>query len=168
MRTWQVVALTLVLGMVSSGCAGFHLERPRVTISDLSVREATFFEQVFDVQLRVQNPNDAELAINGLAFDIELNDVTFASGLSNERMTVPRFGSAVIKAEAVSGITGILKQIMEMQKSSFPGIRYRITGKVYLGTLPYRISFEEKGELKLPIGTETGTGKETGGGKGQP
>jgi LEA14-like dessication related protein len=151
----------LLVSALLGGCAGFGMERPRVTLSDITVKEVRILEQVFEVKLRVMNPNDTELTISGLAFDVELNDAPFASGASGERVTVPRFGSAVITAEAVSGITGIVRQLAKLAEGGLTSISYRITGTVYLGSWLQRLTFEEKGEVKLPVDTEPrpGSGK---------
>jgi len=147
-----------VLCLLLGGCVGFGLERPRVTLSDIEVKDARALEQVFEVKLRIQNPNDTELTISGLAFDVELNDVQFASGVSGERVVVPRFGSAVMTAEAVSGIADILRQIGKLAEGGLTSVSYRIKGKIYLGSWLQRLAFEEKGEIKLPSWAEPGTG----------
>jgi LEA14-like dessication related protein len=147
-----------VLCLLLGGCVGFGMERPRVTLSDIAVKDVRALEQVFEVKLRIQNPNDTELTISGLAFDVELNDAPFASGVSGERVVVPRFGSAVVTAEAVSDITGILRQITKLAESGLTSVSYRIAGKVYLGSWLQRLTFEEKGEVKLPLATEPGGG----------
>ena len=152
---WKGLAL---LCLLLGGCAGLGMEQPRVTLSDIELKDARALEQDFEVKLRIQNPNDTELNISGLAFDVELNDAQFASGVSGERVVVPRFGSAVITAEAVSGIAGILRQIGKLAEGGLTSVSYRIVGKLYLGAWPQRLSFEEKGEIKLPIAAEPGAG----------
>jgi LEA14-like dessication related protein len=148
----------LLVATLLGGCAGFGSERLRVTLFDITLKDARVLEQVFEVKLRVMNPNDTELTISGLAFDVDLNDAPFASGVSGERVIVPRFGSALITAEAVSGITGIVRQLAKLAEGGLTSISYRITGKVYLGSWLQRLTFEEKGEVKVPTATDTGTG----------
>jgi len=148
----------LLVAVLLGGCVGFGMERPRVTLSDIAVKDARVLEQVFEVKLRIMNPNDTELPISGLAFDVELNDAPFASGVSGEQVIVPRFGSAVITAEAVSGIAGIVRQLAKLAEGGLTSISYRITGKVYLGSWLQRLTFDERGEIKLPAGTEPSPG----------
>jgi LEA14-like dessication related protein len=150
----------LLVAALLGGCVGYGMEQPRVTLSDITVKDARFLEQVFEVKLRVMNPNDTELTISGLAFDVELNDAHFASGVSGERVTVPRFGSAVITAEAVSGIAGIVRQLAKLAEGRLTSISYRISGKVYLGSWLQQLPFAGKGEIKLPGGTEPESGSE--------
>ena len=77
------VALSLclvILGFSLSCCTWMQssMERPRINIANIVPREIKLFEQVFDLELRIQNPNDTPLAVNGLAFELELNDKRFA------------------------------------------------------------------------------------------
>jgi LEA14-like dessication related protein len=150
----------LLVAAVLGGCVGFGMERPRVTLSDIAVKDARLLEQVFEVKLRIMNPNDTELTISGLAVDVELNDAHFASGVSGERVTVPRFGSAVVRAEAVSGIAGIVRQLAKLAEGGLTSITYSVTGKVYLGSWLQQLPFSGKGEIKLPVGTEPRSGSE--------
>jgi hypothetical protein len=64
------------------------MERPRINIANIVPREIKLFEQVFDLELRIQNPNDTPLAVNGLAFELELNDKRFATGVSNQSLVI--------------------------------------------------------------------------------
>ena len=77
--------LTPFLGF--TGCSGLFqtLERPRINIANITAQDVKLFEQVFDLELRVQNPNDLSLEINGLAFELEVNGKRFATGVSSRR-----------------------------------------------------------------------------------
>ncbi len=50
----------------------------------------------FNVKLRVQNPNDSTINFDGVSLDLELNGKPFASGVSDQRGTVPRFGETIV------------------------------------------------------------------------
>src|SRR4030067_1959404 len=103
----------LILGSSLTGCGGLFrtMERPRINIANITPKEIKLFEQVFDFELRVQNPNESALSINGLAFELEINDRRFATGVSNENVTVDRFSSFVIHVQAVTRFWGILQQL---------------------------------------------------------
>ena len=50
-------------GSVRDGPA--EIEPPKISIANIAPKDFTIFEQRFDVQLRIQNPNEKELGING-------------------------------------------------------------------------------------------------------
>lgn len=140
--------LLLVL-LVLGGCAGLMLQPPSVTLAHMEVTEVGLFEQRFAFKLRVVNPNNAEIAITGLSFEIELNNEPFAKGVSSKPVKVPRLGEALLDVTAVTGFTGVLRQITEVFRGSRDAMSYRIKGRLITdshGTF----NFDERGKLDLP------------------
>lgn len=132
-----------------SGCAGLPrgMEAPAVTIADFGVGgNSSFFEQQFNLKLRVQNPNNEDLKIDGIAFTLDVNDAPFASGVGNQGVTVARFGSAFVPVEAYSSLGGMLKQIGGYLQGEKRALRYRIKGSLSLGG-GLRIPFDRSGEF---------------------
>jgi LEA14-like dessication related protein len=99
--------------------------------------------------MKVRNPNDVELPVNGLDVDIEIADEPFAHGVSAREFVVPAMGEAefdmVVTANAA---TALLKLASAGGKAE--DIGYRLKGKLStkLGLLR-TIPFEETG--KLPV-----------------
>ena len=139
--------LLLVAGLLA-GCAALPsgFETPTITISSLDFANAGLFEQQLNLKLRIQNPNPDELRIDGIAFDLEVNDQSFAKGVGNQAVTVPRFGSGFMLVEAVSSLGGLIKQFGTLVQNDKPGFRYRIKGRLSVagGT---SIPFERRGEF---------------------
>jgi LEA14-like dessication related protein len=151
---WVACALCLLTAFSGfAGCSGLFqtLERPRVNIANITAQEVKLFEQVFDLELRVQNPNDLSLEINGLAFDLEVNGKRFATGVSDQNVTVNRFSSAVIHVEAITTLWGFLRQIAEYQQTRTPRVTYRLKGSIYSGSPSVKLPFDDSGEFNVPI-----------------
>jgi LEA14-like dessication related protein len=151
--TPRAAALVLTaLALLAGGCATLSgINPPRVNVSNVTPQDMTLFEQRFLVQLRVQNPNDMDLELKAMTFDLDLNGKSFATGLSNKAVTIPRFGSNVVDVEVISGLTSFLRQLKSFTGGTAPRFAYRLRGKLYLEkpvstTLP----FDEAGELELP------------------
>lgn len=145
-RSLAVVLITLL-----SACAGLAglSQKPEVSVAGLNLVQVGVFEQRFALKLRVQNPNDVELRINGLSFEIELNGQSFLTGVSDRGVTIPRFGEAVLEVSATSTLGSALKQLRELQKGGRDRVDYRIAGRLNLsgiGTVP----FERRGDLQMP------------------
>ena len=136
-----------------AGCSGLFqtLERPRINIANITAQEVKLFEQVFDLELRIQNPNDLSLEINGLAFELEVNGKRFATGVSNQNVTVDRFSSAVIHVEAITTLWGFLRQIAEYQQTRTPHVTYRLKGSISSGSPNIKLPFDDGGEFTVPI-----------------
>jgi LEA14-like dessication related protein len=133
-----------------NGCASLQgLEPPSVSIADISLQDATLLEQRYRLQLRIQNPNPLELPIDGLFYELEINDQPFAKGLSNQKVTVQRYSSALIDVEGSSNLMDILRQLAGMQRGDRKLVRYHLKGKLGLGD-DSRMPFENQGEIDLP------------------
>ena len=154
-RAWWITAPVVVL-IASCSTMPKDFEAPRVSITDLTPKEMAIFEQKFDVKLRIQNPNDVDLSVNGMRFDIELNDREFANGMTGERLTVPRFGSQTVDVEVFTTLASFLRQVQDLNTSGGQKVRYRLKGTAFVdspGT--FKAPFDEKGEIELNLGAIT-------------
>ena len=154
-RPWWITAPAVVL-IASCSTMPKDFEAPRVNISDLTPKEMAIFEQRFDVKLRIQNPNDVDLSVNGMRFDIELNEREFANGMTGERLTIPRFGSQTVDVEVFTTLASFLRQVQDLNASGGQKVRYRLKGTAFVdspGT--FKAPFDEKGEIDLNLGPIT-------------
>jgi LEA14-like dessication related protein len=128
------------------------IDPPKISIANIEPKDVAVFEQVFDVRLRIQNPNDQELGINGLKFDIELNEKEFGNGMSGQQVTVPRFGSEMVNVEVITSLGSFLRQFQELNKSGVGKVRYRLKGTAYVvSPSSFKLPFDEKGEVDLGL-----------------
>jgi LEA14-like dessication related protein len=149
---WWNMALLVALAAACSTLPP-EFEAPRVHIADMTPKEMAIFEQRFDVKLRIQNPNNTDLSINGLKFDIELNEREFANGMSGQRVIVPRFGSEVVDVEVFTTLGSFLRQIQRLNSGGPQTVRYRLKGSAFVdspGT--FKAPFDESGEIDLKLG----------------
>jgi LEA14-like dessication related protein len=72
--------IALVLSTLALA-ACFNAQAPKVSVADVDVKSLGLFEQRFDISLRVGNPNDFDLAIEALDFDLEVNGPPSPRGL---------------------------------------------------------------------------------------
>jgi len=153
MKRSSFLSCLLALAFLLANCAAFqqNMERPRINIANVMPREIKLFEQMFDLELRIQNPNDTPLEVNGLAFELELNDKRFATGVSNQSLVIDRLSSDVIHVEAITTLVGFLRQVAEYQQTQNPRLTYRIKGSIYSGSAGTKLHFDDSGEIKIPI-----------------
>ena len=148
-----VLILFLGIAVLVAGCtqlAGIK-QSPDITLADIELEKLGFLEQRFLVKLRIRNPNDVALHINGMTFDVELNGTSFAKGLSDKAVTVPRMGETVIEVKATSTLGMVWKQLSQLQKSGHDKVDYRLFGRLFLRGLSSSIPFEQKGDVSLPF-----------------
>ena len=151
-KTWFV---TIAVSFLITACATVDdIAPPKVNLVNIVPVGSGPFEQRFRVDLRVSNPNDIDIPLSGLSFDIDVNDSYFATGLSNQEVLVPRLGSAVVSAEATASSIDLFRHILGVVQVG--AVEYRIKGTALVAGLGTRtIPFERDGKLNLipdPVG----------------
>jgi LEA14-like dessication related protein len=143
-RGWVVRAAgVLLLG----GCAvGRAIEPPSITISSLRLEDRTLLEQRFLAALRIQNPNPVDLAIEGIAYDLEVNGQPFAKGVGKGPVVIPAFGQGIFETEAITTLMGFIRQFRELERARRALFAYRLTGKVKLRDHSFPLPFEVRGD----------------------
>lgn len=159
-RRKLLISICLVIQLaVFSGCAGLgkRLETPKVNLVDIQVLEVKAFESVFQIEIRVLNPNDVPLEIKGITCDLEVNNSTLASGVSDTKTTIPAYGTSTIPMKVYSSVVDILRGMLGLQDAE--KLHYRLQGKLRVEggfMVPSVIPFESKGEFSFKGFPETG------------
>ncbi len=145
----RVLLLVLLIGL--SGCAGLGYREGdvKVTIASLQPLASTLMEQRYLVKLRLQNRSANVLSVQGMSFDVELNGKEFASGVSNQAVSVGAFDEAVIEAKLTSTIFGFLRQIQSLEGLKSKPFQYQISGRLHLQGAIFSVPFNESGEIDL-------------------
>ena len=119
---------------------------PDVQLVNIIPLSATLFEQEMRVDLRIINPNDFDLPISGLTFDLRINGDRVARGNSPDGATVPRLGDAVIEVLTRTSSIAMVRQLLNPPRTG--NWEYEISGDVLLkGFSRTRVPFEHKGEM---------------------
>ena len=149
MKRNLLIASILVSFLILGGCAAVSEKPPTVTLADIGIIEAGLLEQRFSCKLRVMNPNDVDIPLTGLNFEVEVNGQPFARGVSNKPVTVPRLGEEILEVTAVSTLANFLRQITEWKSGENPALTYRVKGSLAAGSLGW-LPFDESGKLEVP------------------
>jgi LEA14-like dessication related protein len=143
-----LLAALAVLGLAVAGCVGLgqQIEPPEVFVVGLEPQQGGNFEQRFRIDLRVQNPNDFELEIDGLDFELDLNGVRLTRGLSNQAVTIPRLGEAIVPVSATTTVFDLVRQVVNA--ASLEGMEYEVRGRLFLSNPPQGpVEFHRSGRM---------------------
>ena len=77
----RLLMVFLAMGLVACSALPFNAIPPTVSVADVDIKSIGLFEQHFDVGVRLSNPNDFDLKIEALEFELALNGRAFAKGL---------------------------------------------------------------------------------------
>ncbi len=158
-RASRIVRLLLLVALLVGlgGCAGMFGHDPlRVNVAGIEPLEGQGMEMRFNLKLRVQNPSESAVDYNGISVELELNGKPFASGVSAEAGSVPRFGETVVTVPLTVPAFAAVRQAFAFADSAQTGrfpyvLRGRLAGGITGGT-----HFIDQGTLSLPMGDVSG------------
>ncbi|MDO9313505.1 MAG: LEA type 2 family protein [Burkholderiaceae bacterium] len=149
MRTF-VQILCGALALVFAGCAQLPMSDPvKVSLVGIEQLPGQGLELRMAVKLRVQNPNEAAVDYNGVALDVELRGLSFASGVSDIQGTIPRYGEAVLVVPVSVSAISVLRQALSFANGDRSNVGYAISGKIG-GSLLRGERFKSTGQIDLP------------------
>jgi len=125
------VALLVTLASCSS--LGPKLVAPQVSLVGIQIMSADMFAQQFMVRVKVENPNDLEIAVSGIEYEIFLMGDSFAEGAADSSFVLPAKGEAefdmVVKTNFVSSLGRLVSRTSGGKLEDVP---YQVTGKLVL------------------------------------
>lgn len=144
------LAVSALVLLVATGCASLlGIEPPEVRLINLQPGAITPLEQQFTLVLRVTNTNDFDIPLDGLVVRTRLAGENLSTGVTPDRILLPRLGSTVVRVPASTNVVDLLKvgaAVVEGQR-----LDYAIEGHTfYVGEGGRtRIPFSETGEVEL-------------------
>ncbi|NYH21207.1 LEA type 2 family protein [Paraburkholderia bryophila] len=150
-RLVRLTALGAVVTLTLNGCASLFGGDPlRVNVAGIEPIDSQGLELRFNVKLRVQNPNESAVSFDGVSLALELNGKPFASGVSDQGGTVPRYGETVVNVPLTVPAFAAVRQAFAFAGVAQSGqIPYLLRGKL-AGGLMSTTRFVDQGTLSLP------------------
>jgi LEA14-like dessication related protein len=128
LRTALALLLVLALGACASLAPG---EVPQVDVVGVQPVPGQGMELRLLVKLRVINPNDSAMEFDGVFVEMDVAGKRFASGVSDAKGTVPRFGETVISVPVSVPAFALLRQAMSVAQGGDMGrVGYVVRGKL--------------------------------------
>jgi LEA14-like dessication related protein len=144
----RALAAAAMLAAVAGGCAIARLEPPRLQVTEVSLLGADLLKQQLRVRMRVHNPNDVELPVRGITYEVQVAGETFASGESTRDIIVPALGATEFDVDVTANAAAALLRVLGNRDRGDPD--YRVLGRVHLARGIIRsIPFEHTGTIRL-------------------
>lgn len=143
---WTLVVIAL------TGCASpltSDFERPEFRLAGIGLGRPGLFEQELILSLRIDNPNDYEIAVDRVSFDLEVNGEHFGSGRSTQKFELPALGEATVPVSVDVPTKDFFQRVMRLGAEG--RFDYRLTGEAELDHwFLSRLPFEREGSLSMP------------------
>ncbi len=146
-----ISAWLFVTALFLSGCQTLgSLESPEVSLAGINLNRVSLFEQEWGLTLRARNPNDRDLTLKGMDYEIYVNGEKFGRGLTAETVTLPAMGDATVRTTITTSLLESLQKLQEIQQNPGEPFTYRLVGKAKVAGVPIPLSFDREGQMKLP------------------
>jgi len=137
---------------ILGGCAGMSGREPvQVSVAGIETLPGEGLEMRMMVKLRVQNPSETPVDFDGVFVKLDVLENTFATGVSDEKGSIPRFGESVISVPVTVSTLRVGLTTLGFLLGDKPAekVRYKLSGKL-AGPSFGSTSFQADGELALP------------------
>lgn len=122
----------VLLGAVwLAGCSALlpdyrHLKEPRVALSELALTDPNPLAPRFRVRLRVENPNDIDVNLDGADATLELNGRPVATGMTRSPLRLASGSASEVELDVTAQTLSLLELASALLGSN--EIRYRVAG----------------------------------------
>ena len=146
-----LVGCALAAALTAAGCNALpppDLKTPKISVSDVALRDLGLSELRFAVTVRAENPNDIELPLSNLQFELDLLGRPFAKGAADDaRLKLPARAARDVPIEFTVPTTRILDLLSAARGAGLLNLSYRLKGSANWGSSPFAIPFEKSGNL---------------------
>jgi LEA14-like dessication related protein len=126
--------LPAIVALALAGCASLAARDPlEVAVAGIEPMpdKGEGLELRLLVRLRVQNPNPEAISYSGAFVKVEVQDRTFATGVTDVGGTLPGFSEAVVEVPVAVSMLRMVRQVMGMKDAAEADqIRYSMSGKL--------------------------------------
>lgn len=140
----------LCVFVLSAGCALVRtdVEAPSVVLESLEVLSTEGLSQRFNLGLRLSNPNDRPLKINGISYNLAVDGHKLVSGVGKDIPEVGAFSEIVFDVQASTNMFEALRLVNKLLGSDASGaLEYRLQADIAVAGLPRRLSVAESGTI---------------------
>jgi len=146
---WTRRGVTAAGVALLAGCAsGREAPAPEVALEGVEPLGGGLLAQRLAVRLRITNPRETDLTIDGLRARLAVNGRPLARGVSDARLTVPRLASRTLTLEATASALEVMRQVFGL--SADADLDYSLDGTLFLagnGRAP--VDFAQGGTVRL-------------------
>jgi len=135
--------------LLTAACAATRIEKPHLQVVGVQMLSGNLLQQQLRVRLHVQNPNDRQLEVRGVTYELEVAGEKFAHGTSETDFIVPALGETEFDVNVTANAAAAVLKLLGSQ-AKLDDVEYRVTGQVQLAKGFVRnIPFSHSGRFKL-------------------
>ena len=142
---WIACALVPLGGCVGAGLGAQPIE---VSVAGLTPLPSTSYEHRLRLDLRLRNPNDRAFQIDGIRFVLDVAGHRLASGVSEQKASLPRSGEVVIGVTTTTSQLDVANELVTVGEDSDrerARFDYELRGRIFVAHSLGGIDFDRRG-----------------------
>lgn len=144
--THRLLVLLVTLGLAACTSLPWNVAAPKVSLADVGINSLGLLEQHLDVGLRIRNPNDFDLTIEALEFELDVNGRPFANGQSRKPALIPAAASAMLRVDTYLQSKNLILQLKTLSPGRLKaGVPYRVKGRIKTDKSSSWLPFDHSG-----------------------
>ena len=151
-RALRVLAAGLLGTWLLGACSLVpKFEKPTLELVSLKLADGNLLSQRFNARLKVYNPNDRALPVNGLCYTVEIDGKAFGKGESTRAFTVPARGEAEFDMTLDANLAGAVAAVLSRrERAKGRELEYRLVGTVSIDLpLMRSLEFDQVGKFRF-------------------
>jgi LEA14-like dessication related protein len=142
--------MMLFAALVLAGCAALQPNDPlRVEVVGIEPAESQGLELRLAIKLRIQNPNEGTVSYDGTALELEVNGKTLATGVSDQKGSVPRYGESILVVPvSISAMNAVRQALVFTDGKQRDELPYVLRGKLAGGAFG-TVRFTKEGSIGI-------------------
>ena len=145
--------IAIATGATGAGCAWVPppgVKPPILSVSDFAIRDLGRDEIRFAITLDAENPNDFDVPVTDLRFELDLLGRPFASGSAKQRkLVLERNAIRPLPIEFTVPTSRLVAFVRDLSLVELTALSYRLKGSARWGDGIFTIPFERRGELDV-------------------
>lgn len=125
------------------------LKSPRLGFADFRIADLGLTDIRFVVTVETENPNDIDVPLHDLDFELDLLGEPFAQGTVIDRvLTLPARGTRAVPVEFTVPTARLIGLLRSIRGADFAQWNYRLAGKATWGWSGIPLTFDRRGDLE--------------------
>jgi LEA14-like dessication related protein len=140
MPLFKQYSILLLMVMVLTSCATIspNFEKPQVSITSFTIAPETKGIPVFDIGLRVINPNNSALPLVGMSYSVEVEGNRILTGAEPNLPKIGAYETADFTIQATPDLLGGARLLQYLITNKSDSLNYLFNAKLDVGSLmPY-------------------------------
>lgn len=147
---WFQMLIAFLLAIFFSACSTINTVPPEVNLMRVDVKDVTLSHVNLLADLRVFNPNEKVLTIQGVDYTLHLEGIKVFSGKSNQSQTIPPQEYGHLTLRLSSAYWDIIQLFNTLPNKS--DVTFSMAGSILVGgsrLFAQRFSFTKEGTIPL-------------------